>query len=326
MKKLSIALALTALTAAVPMAHAAGNANYPDKPIRLIVPYAVGGATDVIGRVTARYLGEALGQSIVVENKPGAGGSTGSQFASKQPADGYTLVMMVESSHAVNPNVYAKPAYDAVKDFTPITNVANVPGVMVVSSNSKYTTAQDVIDAARKDPAKLNYGSSGNGGLSHLSGALFGNSTKTEITHVPYKGLGPALNDLMAGQIDVVFDNMPSSGGLIAGNQLRALAVSSPTRLANLPNVPTYAEVGLKSMNDMSWYGIGAPANLDPAVLAKLSAAMKKATQNPELIKTIEQQGAIVDFQTPAQFKDTVERSNKAWAKLIKDIGFEKLN
>lgn len=325
MKPLKNLLALALCLSAVPMAHAAGAASYPERPVRLIVPYAVGGATDVIGRVMARYLGEALGQSVVVENKPGAGGSTGSQFASKQPADGYTLVMMVESSHAVNPNVYAKPAYDPVKDFTPITNIANVPGVMVVNVASSYQKAQDVIDAAKKAPGKLNYGSSGNGGLSHLSGALFGASTSTQITHVPYKGLGPALNDLMAGQIDVVFDNMPSSGGLIAGKQLRPLAVSSPKRLASLPDVPTYAEVGLKPMNDMSWYGLGAPAGLDAAILAKLSDAAKRALQNPELVKTIEQQGALVDFQTPQQFRATVERSNQAWAKLIQDIRFDKL-
>lgn len=318
-------LSLLVCAAAVPLAAAAGADNYPSRPLRLVVPYAVGGATDVIGRVVARYLAEELGQAVVVENKPGAGGSTGSVYASKQPADGYTLVMMVESSHAVNPNVYGKPAYDPLKDFTPITNVANVPGVMVVNVKSTYKTAQDVIDAARKAPGKLNYGSSGNGGYSHLSGALFGSTTGTQITHVPYKGLGPALNDLMAGQIDVVFDNMPSSGALIAGNQLRALAVSSPKRLAGLPSVPTYAEVGLKPMNSMSWYGLGAPANLDAAVLARLSAALKKTLQNPELVKTIEKQGAIVDFQTPAQFRETVERSNQVWSKLIKDIAFEKL-
>ena len=325
MKPLQTLLAVALCLSAIPMSHAAGAASYPERPVRLIVPYAVGGATDVIGRVMARYLGDALGQSVVVENKPGAGGSTGSQFVSKQPADGYTLVMMVESSHAVNPNVYAKPAYDPVKDFTPITNIANVPGVMVVNVTSSYQKAQDVIDAAKKAPGKLNYGSSGNGGLSHLSGALFGASTNTQITHVPYKGLGPALNDLMAGQIDVVFDNMPSSGGLIAGKQLRPLAVSSPKRLANLPDVPTYAEVGLKPMNDMSWYGLGAPAGLDAAILAKLSDAAKRALQNPELVKTIEQQGALVDFQTPQQFRSTVERSNQAWAKLIQDIRFDKL-
>ncbi len=319
-KKTLLAIALCA--AAAPAAWAAG---YPERPVRLIVPYAVGGATDVIGRVVARYLGEELGQSVVVENKPGAGGSTGSLYASKQPADGYTLVMMVESSHAVNPNVYAKPAYDPVKDFTPISNIANVPGVMVVGFESAYKSVRDVVEAARKAPGKLNYGSSGNGGYSHLSGALFGNTTGTQITHVPYKGLGPALNDLMAKQIDVVFDNMPSSGGLIAGKQLRALAVSSPRRLASLPDVPTYAEAGLKPMNEMSWYGIGAPANLDPAILARLSAALKKTLQNPELVKTIEQQSAIVDYQTPQQFKETVERSNKAWARLVKDIGFEKM-
>lgn len=325
MKRLKSLVSLALCAAVLPMAHAQSAASYPDRPIRLIVPYAVGGATDVIGRVMARYLGEAVGQSIVVENRPGAGGSTGSQYASKQPADGYTLVMMVESSHAVNPNVYAKAPYDAVKDFTPITNIANVPGVMVVNASSPFKTAQDVIEAARANPAKLNYGSSGNGGLSHLSGALFGSSTRTQITHVPYKGLGPALNDLMSGQIDVVFDNMPSSGALIAGNQLRALAVSSPKRLASLPQVPTYAEVGLKPMNDMSWYGLGAPAGLDAAVLKKLAAAAKKALENPALVKTIEQQGALVDYQTPQQFRTTVENSNKAWAKLIKDIGFEKL-
>ncbi|QKV55433.1 Bug family tripartite tricarboxylate transporter substrate binding protein [Comamonas antarctica] len=325
MKRLKSLLSLALCAAALPTAHAQGSASYPERPIRLIVPYAVGGATDVIGRVMARYLGEAVGQSIVVENRPGAGGSTGSQYASKQPADGYTLVMMVESSHAVNPNVYAKPPYDPVKDFTPITNIANVPGVMVVNAAAPFKTAQEVIEAARANPARLNYGSSGNGGLSHLSGALFGSTTKTQLTHVPYKGLGPALNDLMAGQIDVVFDNMPSSGALIAGRQLRALAVSSPQRLAQLPQVPTYAEVGLKPMNDMSWYGLGAPAGLDPVVLKKLAAAAKTALENPALVKTIEQQGALVDYQTPQQFRATVEKSNQAWARLIKDIGFEKL-
>jgi len=325
MKRLKSLLSLALCAAALPTAHAQGSASYPERPIRLIVPYAVGGATDVIGRVMARYLGEAVGQSIVVENRPGAGGSTGAQYASKQPADGYTLVMMVESSHAVNPNVYAKPPYDPVKDFTPITNIANVPGVMVVNAAAPFKTAQEVIEAARANPARLNYGSSGNGGLSHLSGALFGSTTKTQLTHVPYKGLGPALNDLMAGQIDVVFDNMPSSGALIAGKQLRALAVSSPQRLAQLPQVPTYAEVGLKPMNDMSWYGLGAPAGLEPAVLKKLAAAAKTALENPALVKTIEQQGALVDYQTPQQFRATVEKSNQAWARLIKDIGFEKL-
>jgi len=325
MKHLKSLLSLALCAAALPTAHAQGSASYPERPIRLIVPYAVGGATDVIGRVMARYLGEAVGQSIVVENRPGAGGSTGAQYASKQPADGYTLVMMVESSHAVNPNVYAKPPYDPVKDFTPITNIAKVPGVMVVNAAAPFKTAQEVIEAARANPARLNYGSSGNGGLSHLSGALFGSTTKTQLTHVPYKGLGPALNDLMAGQIDVVFDNMPSSGALIAGKQLRALAVSSPQRLAQLPQVPTYAEVGLKPMNDMSWYGLGAPAGLEPAVLKKLAAAAKTALENPALVKTIEQQGALVDYQTPQQFRATVEKSNQAWARLIKDIGFEKL-
>lgn len=316
---------LLALLMCATVAPAASASSYPDRPLRLIVPYAVGGATDVIGRVMARYLSDALGQPIVVENKPGAGGSMGSMFASKQDADGYTLVMMVESSHAVNPNVYAKPAYDPLKDFTPITNIANVPGVMVVNASSDYKTVQDVVDVAKKSPETLNYGSSGNGGLSHLSGALFSNTTSTKLMHIPYKGLGPALSDLMAGQIDVVFDNMPSAGGLIAGDKLRPLAVSSPQRLASLPDVPTYAEAGLEPMNDMSWYGLGAPAGLDPEVLEKLSAASKAALENPGLVRTIEQQGALVDFQTPQQFRETVDRSNKAWAKLIEDIQFEKL-
>lgn len=298
---------------------------FPSRVIRIVVPYPASGITDQLARAIAQSMREVLGQTVIVENKPGAGGTIGTDYVAKQPADGYTLVMMVESSHAVNPNVYAKPAYDPVKDFTPISNIANVPGVMVVGFDSPYKTAQDVVEAARKAPGKLNYGSSGNGGYSHLSGALFGNTTGTQITHVPYKGLGPALNDLMARQIDVVFDNMPSSGSLIAGKQLRALAVSSPKRLASLPDVPTYAEVGLKPMNQMSWYGIGAPANLDAAVLDRLSAALKKTLQNPELVKTIEQQSAIVDYQTPQQFKETVERSNKAWARLVKDIAFEKM-
>lgn len=317
-------LAVAAIAMTFPAAQAAAS-SFPDRPLRLIVPYAVGGATDVIGRIVAQHLGDELGQAVVVENKPGAGGSLGSAYAAKLPADGYNLVMMVESSHAVNPNVYQQRAYDPVREFTPITNVANVPGVMVVNAASPYKTVRDVIDAARKAPDTLNYGSSGNGGLSHLSGALFGNTTQTRITHVPYKGLGPALNDLMAGQLDVVFDNMPSSGGLIAGGRLRALAVSSPQRLPALPDVPTYAEAGLTPMNNMSWYGIGAPAGLDPAVLQRLSDAMRRVMEKPAMIKAIESQGALPDFQTPEQFRQTISQSNAIWAKLIADIGFQKL-
>ena len=251
MKPVLFAMALLGIASS---AHAA----YPERPIKLIVPYAAGGTTDIIARIVGTRLGAVLTQPVVIENRPGAGGAVGSAYAAKQPADGYTLVMQVESSHAVNPNVYAKTPYDPVKDFAPISNLADVPNVLVVNPAFPATDLASFIKQLKANPGKYSFGSSGNGGLSHMNGELFMNETGTRMLHVPYKGLGPALNDAVAGQIQVVFDNIPSSSGLIQGGRLKPLAVAAKQRLKVLPNVPTYAEAGLparrgQTRTDCSW-------------------------------------------------------------------------
>ena len=233
-------------------------AEYPDRPIRLVVPYAVGGTTDIIARVVGARLGERLGQSVVVENRPGAGGSIGSAYAAKQPADGYTLVMAVESSHAVNPNVYARSAYDPVKDFAPISNLADVPNVLVVNPSVPARDLAAFLRLLKAEPDKYAFGSSGNGGLSHMNGELFLKTTGTRMLHVPYKGLGPALNDLVAGQVQVVFDNIPSSYPLIQGERIRPLA-RQPGSGSRCRPTPTMPRPALPAMNNPSWFGLAAP-------------------------------------------------------------------
>lgn len=309
------------------MAQAAyALAAYPDKPIKLVVPYAVGGTTDIIARVVGVKLGSILGQTVVIENKPGAGGSVGSAFAAKQPADGYTLVMAVESSHAVNPNVYEKSPYDPVKDFAPISNLADVPNVLVVNPELPAKNMEQFIQLLKSNPGKFAFGSSGNGGLSHMNGELFMSVTGTKMLHVPYKGLGPALNDLVAGQLQVVFDNIPSSFALIQGQRIRPLVVAAKERLKALPDVPTYAEVGLPSLNNPSWFGLAAPANTPDAILDTLNRAVIQALKDPETVAAIEKQGALPSPMTRKDFGTLIQKSNEQWEKVVKDIGFTKLN
>lgn len=307
--------------------HAAiSQAAYPDKPIKLVVPYAVGGTTDIIARVVGVKLGAILGQSVVIENKPGAGGSVGSAYASKQPADGYTLVMAVESSHAVNTNVYEKSPYDPVKDFAPISNLADVPNVLVINPELPAKSIKQFIELLKRSPDKYAFGSSGNGGLSHMNGELFMSVTGTKMLHVPYKGLGPALNDLVAGQLQVVFDNIPSSYALIQGQRIRPLVVAAKERLKILPEVPTYAEAGLPELNNPSWFGLAAPANTPGAILDTLNQAILLALKDPETVAAIEKQGAIPSPMSRQEFGALIQRSNEQWGKVVKDIGFIKLN
>lgn len=301
-------------------------AAYPDKPIKLVVPYAVGGTTDIIARVVGVKLGSILGQTVVIENKPGAGGSVGSAYAAKQPADGYTLVMAVESSHAVNPNVYEKSPYNPVKDFAPISNLADVPNVLVVNPELPAKNMEQFTQLLKSNPGKFAFGSSGNGGLSHMNGELFMSVTGTKMLHVPYKGLGPALNDLVAGQLQVVFDNIPSSFALIQGQRIRPLVVAAKERLTALPDVPTYAEVGLPSLNNPSWFGLAAPANTPDAILDTLNRAVIQALKDPETIAAIEKQGALPSPMTRKDFGTLIQKSNEQWEKVVKDIGFTKLN
>lgn len=324
MKFKSIALLLGSVYVAAHTSIAA--AAYPDKPIKLVVPYAVGGTTDIIARVVGVKLGTILGQTIVIENKPGAGGSVGSAYAAKQPADGYTLVMAVESSHAVNPNVYERSPYDPVKDFAPISNLADVPNVLVVNPDLPAKNMEQFIKLLKDNPGKYAFGSSGNGGLSHMNGELFMSVTGTKMLHVPYKGLGPALNDLVAGQLQVVFDNIPSSFALIQGQRIRPLVVAAKERLKALPDVPTYAEVGIPKLNNPSWFGLAAPANTPEAILDTLNQAVTQALKDPETAAAIEKQGAIPSPMSRKDFGALIQQSNAQWEKVVKDIGFNKLN
>ena len=312
-----IALTLTAMGAQA--------AEFPDKPIRLIVPYAVGGTTDIIARVVGIKLGAVLGQPIVIENKPGAGGNIGSAYAARQAPDGYTLVMAVESSHAVNPNVYAQSPYDPIKDFSPISNLADVPNVLVINPEITAKDMPSFLALLKAQPDKLAFGSSGNGGLSHMNGELFMKVTQTKMLHVPYKGLGPALNDLVAGQVQVVFDNIPSSNPLIQAQRLRPLAVAASSRLKVLPDVPTYAEVGLPAMNNPSWFGLAAPAGVPEAILDKLNAAVVQALADPATIEAIEKQGAVPAPMTRQAFAQLMQRSYDNWKQIVVDIKFEKM-
>lgn len=296
-----------------------------DKAVRLVVPYAPGGTTDLLARIVAQRLGSLLGQPFVVDNRPGAGGAVGSAFAAKQPADGSTLVMVVESSHAVNPNVYAKRAYDPVQDFAVVGNIADVPNVLVVNPAFPAHDLAAMVRVLKAQPGQFAFGSSGNGGLSHINGELFKRSTGTDMLHVPYKGLGPALTDLVAGQIQVVFDNIPSSAALIEGGQIRPLAVAARQRLKLLPAVPTYAEAGVPAMNNPSWFGLGAPAGTPAAVLDRLDAALRQALAEPAVVAAIEKQGAIPSPMARSAFAELVASENRRWARLIADIGFTKL-
>ncbi|UDM52316.1 tripartite tricarboxylate transporter substrate binding protein [Cupriavidus sp. MP-37] len=318
MKPALFAIALLGIASS---AHAA----YPERPIKLIVPYAAGGTTDIIARIVGTRLGPVLGQPVVIENRPGAGGAVGSAYAAKQPADGYTLVMEVESSHAVNPNVYLKTAYDPVKDFAPISNLADVPNVLVVNPAFPATDLASFIKQLKASPGKYSFGSSGNGGLSHMNGELFMNATGTRMLHVPYKGLGPALNDAVAGQIQVVFDNIPSSSGLIQGDRLKPLAVAAKQRLKVLPNVPTYAEAGLPAMNNPSWFGLGAPAGTPAAILDQLNDAVRQVLAEPEVIAAIEKQGAIPAPTSRKAFGDLIRGQNAHWKQVVEAIHFTKL-
>ncbi|RAP60236.1 ABC transporter substrate-binding protein [Achromobacter sp. HZ01] len=306
-------------------APAMAAAEYPDRPIRLVVPYAVGGTTDIIARVVGNKLGERLGQSVIIENRPGAGGNIGSAYAAKQPADGYTLVMAVESSHAVNPNVYARSSYDPVKDFAPISNLADVPNVLVVNPTLPARNLASFLQLLKANPDKYAFGSSGNGGLSHMNGELFLKTTGTRMLHVPYKGLGPALNDLVAGQVQVVFDNIPSSYPLIQGERLRPLAVAARQRLKVLPDVPTYAEAGLPAMNNPSWFGLAAPAGVPESVLDKLNQAVRAALADPDTVAAIERQGAVPSPMSREEFGALIAKSNQHWQSVVADIKFEKM-
>ncbi|AUL22348.1 ABC transporter substrate-binding protein [Bordetella holmesii] len=316
-RHLILGLSLAA-TLAAPLTAAHAEDNYPSKTIRLVVPFPPGGTTDIVGRLFADKLGKELGQTVVVENRGGAGGSIGSAFLANSAPDGYTLGIATVSTHGINPAIYSNLAFDAKKDFTPISNLASVPNVMSVNPKVHAKNMGDFVKLAKSQPGKITYASAGNGSVSHMMGELFKMSAGVDLMHVPYRGVGPALNDTLAGQVDVLFDNLPSSLPHIQSGALVALAVASPQRVANLPNVPTFAEVGLAPVNDSSWFGLVGPAKLPQAVTDKVYAAVVKVSADPDVKSRLEGLGAAPVGNKPAEFAKQISEEiakNKRIAK-----------
>ena len=322
--------ALTALTlaplAALPLTAAAQA--WPSKPVRIVVPFPPAGTTDILARALAPELQRAFGQPFVVENKPGAGGNIGAAEVAKAAPDGHTLLMGTVGTHAINPALYTKMPYDHVKDFVPVTLVAGVPNVLVLNPASAQrhgiASVADLARAARANPDKLTFASSGNGTSIHLSGELFKALTGTQMVHSPYRGSGPALLDLMGGNVDLMFDNLPSAMPHIKSGKLLALAVTSSTRSAAVPDLPTVAEAGgptLASFEASSWFGLLAPAGTPMDIVNRIQQETAKALATPAMRERLQSQGAIPSGNTPAEFARLIEAETRKWAPVVKASG-----
>jgi tripartite-type tricarboxylate transporter receptor subunit TctC len=325
LRSLVLSLAPLVLAASLP-ATAWSQAAWPNKPVKIVVPFAPGGTTDILARAIAPELGKAFGQSFVIENKGGAGGNIGTEIVARAAPDGYTLLMGTVGTHGINKSLYAKLSYDPQKDFAPITLVAGVPNVMVMNAEKAKTlginTVPDFIAYARKNPGRLNMASSGNGTSIHMAGELFKSMTGTFMTHIPYTGSAPALLGLVSDQVDVMFDNLPSSMALIKAGKLKAFAVTSAQRSGAMPDMPTIEEAGpLKGFEASSWFGLLAPAGTPPDIVKALQRETAKALNSPAIKEKLLAQGAIPSGNTPEEFAALIDAEIKKWAPVVKNSG-----
>lgn len=320
------ALALAAGLACFASLPAAAQGNWPTKPVRIIVPFAAGGTTDILARAMAPELSKAFGQQFIVDNRAGAGGNVGAEIVAHSPADGYTLLMGTVGTHGINRALYAKLPYDPIKDFAPITLVAGVPNVMVMQTEKARSlginNVADFVKYAKAHPGKLNMASSGNGTSIHLSGELFKSMSGTYMVHFPYRGSGPALMDMVGGTMDVMFDNLPSSMPQIKAGKLKALAVTSAKRSDALPDVPTIEEAaGLKGFDASSWFGLLAPAGTPPDIVNRIQQEVARSLKTTAMKEKLLAQGAIPSGNTPAEFTRLIDSEHRKWAKVVKDSG-----
>jgi tripartite-type tricarboxylate transporter receptor subunit TctC len=295
--------------------------SYPNRTIRLVVPFPAAGTTDILARAAAQKLTEAFGQSVVVDNRPGAAGNIGSDLVAKSAPDGYTLLMGTVGTHAINPSLYSKMPYDHVKDFVPVVLVAGVPNVLVVNPALPVNSVADLIKLAKDKPGQINFASSGSGTSIHLSGELFKTMAGVDITHIPYKGSSPALTDLMGGQVQIMFDNLPSALPQIKAGKLRAIAVTSLKRAPVLPDVPTISESGLPGFEASSWFGVLAPAGTPAPIVARINAEVNKWLQSTDARERLLSQGAEAAGGSPEQFANHIRAESEKWAKVVKASG-----
>jgi tripartite-type tricarboxylate transporter receptor subunit TctC len=296
--------------------------DYPTRRVSIIVPYAAGGATDILARQVADKLGSVLDQTVTVENRPGAGATLGTTQAAQARPDGYTLYMGQVSSHGIAPAVYENLQYDPVEDFQPITLIVSIPNVMVVSGQSPFESVEEFIEAGQD--RTLTFGSSGTGSSIHLSGEMFKTMTGIEMTHVPFRGSGEAVPALMSGDVDVMFDNLPSAISHIRSGSLRALAVTTQERSEMLPDIPTISELGIDGLDGFeatSWFGLLAPSGIDDEVLETLTEAMNHVLADEDFVRQVTEQGGIIEGGSPADFASHIESELDRWAVVVEDAG-----